>query len=107
MLAGYRTPIVAVICLFVHALIWCRLGVGITNPAIIIFLDLRSADASRFGRRTDPQTQMAGFCKAHSFSIKSCFSISAAGDNGRRPARSLDQSIAGGDDVAYEVIGSY
>ena len=58
--AGYLTPIVAAICLFVHVLIWCRLGVGSTAFAIIVCLDLialallgpggYSVDASRFGR---------------------------------------------------------
>jgi hypothetical protein len=60
LLASYLTPIVAAICLFVHALIWCRLGVGSTAFAIIVCLDLialallgpggYSVDASRFGR---------------------------------------------------------
>jgi hypothetical protein len=60
LLAGYLTPIVAAICLFVHVLIWCRIGVGSAAFAIIVFLDLialallgpggYSVDASRFGR---------------------------------------------------------
>jgi hypothetical protein len=58
---GCLTPIVAAICLFFHALIWCLLGVGSTAFAIIICLDLialgllgpggYSVDAFRFGRR--------------------------------------------------------
>lgn len=61
LLAGYLTPIVAVVCLFVHALIWCRVGTGSTADAIIVCLDLTalallgpggySVDAFRFGRR--------------------------------------------------------
>lgn len=59
--AGYMTPIAAAICLFFHALIWCRLGVGSMALAIIMCLDLialallgpggYSVDAFRFGRR--------------------------------------------------------
>jgi uncharacterized membrane protein YphA (DoxX/SURF4 family) len=61
LLGGYLTPIVAAICLFFHALIWCRLGVASTAFALIICLDLislallgpggYSVDAFRFGRR--------------------------------------------------------
>jgi hypothetical protein len=60
LLAGYLTPVIAAICLFVHALIWCRFGMGSTGCAIIVCLDLialallgpggYSVDAFRFGR---------------------------------------------------------
>ncbi len=61
LLAGYLTPIVATICLFLHAILWYRLGGGSAAFAIIVCLDLialmllgpggYSVDAFRFGRR--------------------------------------------------------
>lgn len=59
--AGYLTPIVAVMGLVFHALIWCGLGIGSAAVAIMISLDAialallgpgaYSVDSYRFGRR--------------------------------------------------------
>lgn len=59
--AGYLTPIVAVIALLFHALIWSGLGVSSAALAVVVSLDLMalalvgpgaySLDAHLFGRR--------------------------------------------------------
>lgn len=59
--AGYLTPVAAMVGLLLHALIWCRVGVGSAAYATLVILDLLSlallgpggysADASLFGRR--------------------------------------------------------
>jgi hypothetical protein len=59
--AGYQTPVIAVLDILFHGLIWIRLGVGSVAEVSIVSLDAMalallgpgaySIDAYRFGRR--------------------------------------------------------
>ncbi len=59
--AGYQTPVIAVLDILFHGLIWIRLGVGSVAEVTIVSLDAialallgpgaYSVDAYRFGRR--------------------------------------------------------
>ena len=59
--AGYQTPVIAVLGLLLHGLIWARLGIGSIAEVTIVSLDTMalallgpgaySLDSYRFGRR--------------------------------------------------------
>ena len=61
LLAGYQTPVAAIIAMLFHGFIWARLGIGSVAEVTIVSLDAMalallgpgaySIDSYRFGRR--------------------------------------------------------